>query len=194
MDIQCINTFRDIEINPDFKTLVICDIDNTVIKCKINFNYFFHEVKLCFPDYTHEMLIKEACDMQQVYNQIFGFEHTDLEGFNKLLEKINTSKSNSQLVFLTARKKQTENFTITNFKSVGLNYDNFITYYTDNVKIKGQYILDHIDLTAFEHVIFIDDSLIQIKSVLDVFKNKTNYLTCYKFEILGYKEVYQDTN
>lgn len=193
MDIQFINTFQDIKINPNFKTLVICDIDNTVIKSKINFNYFFNEAKLCFPDYTHEMLIKEACDMQHVYNQIFGFEHTDLEGFNKLLEKINKSKSNSQLVFLTARKKKIENFTITNFKSVGLNYDNFVTYYTDNIKNKGQYILDHIDLIEFEYVIFIDDSLKQIKSVLDVFKNKTNYLTCYKFEIPGYKEVCLDS-
>lgn len=185
MSFQCIGSFQDVVIKPN--SLVICDIDDTLIKSKENLNYFYQKVKLDFPYYNHELLLKEAWDMQQVYNQIYGFVHTDLEGFDKLHERVQ-SNAQSQLIFLTARSQLAEDFTRKNFEFVGLNYDDFHVYYTDNIKIKGQYILDHIDLNGFEHVVFIDDNDFQINSVLNLIGEQRN-VSCYKFEIPGYKDI-----
>lgn len=178
---QCIKSFLDVNI--ENKTLVICDIDDTLLKSHKNLNHFYQIIKSDFSDLSYGEILKNAWDMMQVYNQIFGFTHTDLYGFSNLLEKI--KQTNSKIIFLTARTENSEEYTCKNFQDIGLDYHNFTTYYTNNEKIKGQYIIDHIDTSEYDAVIFIDDNDLQLESVII----KCPKINCYKFEIDGYKEI-----
>lgn len=190
---QCISSFKNININTN--TLVICDIDDTLLKSKMNLNHFYQMIKdnfIALSTYTplnktinlsQEDKLKDAMDMQQYYNQVSGFIHTDLDGFTQMLDII--KQTQSHLIFLTARSQTIEDYTKQNFKEIGINYDDFTIYYTNNKKIKGQYIKDHIDLSSYNLVIFIDDNINQLESVID----KCTGVVCYKFEIPGYKEI-----
>ncbi len=172
---KCISSFIDIPINPSAKTLVICDIDDTILKPINSLNHFYQILKNDFADLPHEEIIKEARDMQSMSNNIVGFSHTDPDGFAQFETKV--KESSGTICFLTARNKQSENFTKKNFKQIGLNYENYQVYYTNNIKHKGQYIHDHIDTSNYDCVIFIDDSSYQIDSVSCMF----NHINCYKF-------------
>lgn len=67
---------------------------------------------------------------------------TDTDGFHNLLNRI--KKFNSDIMFLTTRPKNNNNnnkFTRKNFTNIGLDYDKYSIYYTDNNSIsKGEYI------------------------------------------------------
>ncbi len=166
-------------------SLVICDIDETLIKSKKCLSYFVKTVEedfKMFPDdSSKESLLKDAWDMQQIYNQMFGYDHTDSDGFFDMCDKI--KKSSGQLVFLTARDFKSEIATRKNFQSVGLNYDDFQVYYTNNSILKGQFIQLNIDSSPYSNIIFIDDNETQLSSVNECFPQAQ----CYKFEIQEYK-------
>ncbi len=166
-------------------SLVICDIDDTLIKSKKCLSYFVKTVEedfKMFPDdSSKESLLKDAWDMQQMYNQIFGYDHTDSDGFFAMCDKI--KKSSGQLVFLTARDAKSETATRKNFQSVGLNYDDFSIHYTNNSIPKGQFILSNINFSDYSNIIFIDDNETQLSSVNECFPQAQ----CYKFEIQEYK-------
>lgn len=185
MSFQCISSFQDVIIKSN--TLVICDIDDTLIKCKKPLEYFYQLIKDDFTDYTREIILKDASNMQSMYNQIYGYTHTDSEGFNQMLSAI--AQTNSKLVFLTARSKQTDNYTKKNLTQVGIANENFPIYYTENEKTKGQYVLDHVDLSGVDHVVFIDDYEHQVISVIDLVGKSGIAVSGYKFEIPGYKDI-----
>jgi len=179
---NCIQSFNEIPIGDN--SLVICDIDDTLIKSKKCLSYFYKIVEedfIAFPNWPKELILKDACDMQHLHNQMFGFDHTDSDGFFFMCDKI--KKSSSQLVFLTARDVKSENFTRKNFQSVGLDYDNFPVYYTNNEIFKGQYILSNINFSSYSNIIFIDDCDVQLNSVIECFPQAQ----CYKFVIPEYK-------
>ena len=195
MVLKYISNFKDINI--DTNTLVICDIDDTLLKSKKNLNYFYQIIKNDFKacEYTplnetirvpHEFILNDAKCMQQYYNRINGFVHTDLDGFTEMINTI--KKTQSQIIFLTARSQMSENYTKQNFKDIGLNYDDFTTYYTNNIKIKGQYIKDHIDLSLFNSVVFIDDNIFHLESVMSICEG----VVCYKFEIYDNNKIISD--
>jgi len=188
MSFQCIRTFQDVIIKSN--TLVICDIDDTVIKCKKPLNHFYQMVKedFCFfSDCTHEMLLKEAWDMQIMYNQLYGYTHTDSEGFEQMLNSISQTKS--QLIFLTARSKQSDQATKKNLNQAGIYHEDFQIHYTKNEITKGQYIVDHIDLSGFDHVVFIDDYENQVLSVVNLVGKLVESVSGYKFEIPGHRDI-----
>ncbi len=174
-DYKCISSFLNIPINSNEKTLVICDIDDTILKAKNSLGHFYQILKNDFSDLPHDKIIKEARDMQSMSNHIVGFSHTDPDGFAQFEAKV--KQSSGSICFLTARNKQTENFTKKNFEQIGLDYGNYQVYYTNNIKHKGQYIHDHIDTSNYDKVIFIDDSSYQIESVMCMFE----HINCYKF-------------
>ena len=68
-----------------------------------------------------------------------------------------------------------------NFSHIGLDYNNFVTHYTnyETSKInKGEYLLTNaINLDNYEEIIFIDDNDRCLESVNRLFPN----IKCYKF-------------
>lgn len=103
--------------------------------------------------------------------------HTDYEGFLQLSKRI--SELNGKLIFLTARNKEDHAYTRDNFTSIGLNYDDYEVHYTNNKISKGEYIYKYIQTHNHDSIIFIDDRIDYINSVLDY----TPYVDCYMFYI-----------
>lgn len=182
-----INSFDKIQLtNP--KSLVICDIDETLLYWNKKSKDFYHIVR---DDYnilnkntnslTEEQLEKEAEEFLQMYKSIFQPKMTDTDGFNNLLNKIN-SFTGSKIIFLTARTcdKVTNNkFTRKHFETIGLVYDDYEIHYTNNLISKGEYIKSYINLTEYNDIFFIDDYESYIKTVKDIFPT----IKCYKFEV-----------
>ena len=172
-----INSFNQIDI---FKSnsLVICDIDNTLLYWNKKPEELYYLVEEFSPNCDEETKKKEANEFLNMYKVIKPPSHTDMDGFSNLLNKL--EKNNGKILFLTARtKSNAESWTKKNFNSIGLEYDKYEVHYTDNVITKGEYIKNNIQIDKYSEVIFIDDYDTYIKSVLDIFPE----IICYKFEI-----------
>lgn len=150
-----IDSFLNIKLKTN--TLIICDIDETLLYIK-----------------KSNFLLSLFCSYW------FTDAHfTDKIGFKKLLCKI--ENSDSQLCFLTARENSKQNikFTKMDFNDLGLNYDDYVIYHCGNIP-KGDFIRNNIDYESFNEIIFIDDLDKNITSVKNIFKEK---IKCYKFII-----------
>uniref|UniRef100_A0A6C0ITH1 FCP1 homology domain-containing protein n=1 Tax=viral metagenome TaxID=1070528 RepID=A0A6C0ITH1_9ZZZZ len=158
MFVKTIASFNDIQLKIS-RPLVICDIDETIL----HFNPTIDQTK------------SNQCN--QPIKIIYEPTHTDLDGFIELTKRINELKG--KLIFLTARKKEDESYTRNNFKSIGLNYDDYKVYYTNNKISKGEYIYNYIQTSDYDNIIFIDDRADYINSVLDYMP----YVDCYLFYI-----------
>ena len=182
-----INSFNQIKLG-NKKSLVICDIDETLLYWNKKSKDFYHMV---IDDYnminndcnlTDDKIEKEALYFLNMYKCIFSPTMTDSDGFNNLLNNIN-SVSGSKIIFLTARTNDpvsNNKYTRKHFKENGLEYDNFEIHYTNNLISKGEYINANIDLKDYDEIIFIDDYETYIKSVKDIFPN----IICYKFQVI----------
>lgn len=181
---KTISSFNDVEIK-DTNTLVICDIDETLLTWNKKSSDFYHVViddfSLCNAKPTEEEIHKEALIWLGMYCEMFAPIMTDANGFHNLLCRI--EKSNSEIMFLTARPKNSNsnNFTRKNFIDIGLDYDKYSIHYTNNNSIsKGEYIKKNINTSSdkYKQIIFIDDYESYIKTVNDILPN----IVCYKFE------------
>lgn len=177
-----INTFNDIKLtNPN--TLVICDIDDTLVYWDKKKEDYYEMVQNDFPEFSQEEIDKEALDFLNIYKTIFPPKITDPNGFSNLKEKIKLLPS-SKMIFLTARTSDLKNdnkFTRKNFETIGLDYNDWEVHYTNNRISKGEYIKKNINLEGYDEIIFIDDYESYIKHVKDIFP----HINCYKFEILN---------
>lgn len=181
---KTISSFNDVEII-NSNTLVICDIDETLLTWNKKSSDFYHKVIDDFSliDYvikpTQEEINKKAQQWLCMYHRMFSPVMTDEDGFYNLLNRI--EKTNSEITFLTARPKNssTNNFTRKNFLDIGLDYNKYSIHYTDNNSIsKGEYIKKNINTSNYNQIIFIDDYEPYIKTVNDILPN----VICYKFE------------
>jgi len=136
-------------------TLIICDIDDTLLRYEKDRNYFIDKVGKIIQNKVKAK--KYANEMYEIYkdNNIPFLKH----GFMNLLKKI---EGRNELVFLTARKKKHEMVTRNEFKHIGLDYDSFKVFYTGERISKGDYIKKHFNV---KNSIFIDDYLENIKDV-----------------------------
>lgn len=174
-----ITTFDSIIID-NKKTLLICDIDNTLLyqKPEQEYDFFYQMVKKDFGDIMSEDEIKkEASYFYKMAISIAKPKCTDFNGFMNLEKKIKSL--NGTIIFLTARNLTSEKYTQNQFSQIGLDYKNYLIHYTNDKITKGEYIKDNIDLSQFENIIFIDDYESYILSVKEYFDN----ITCYKFVI-----------
>jgi hypothetical protein len=135
-----INSFSNIKIKQN--TLIICDIDETLLYIK-----------------------KSNICLSILCSYWFTDAHfTDKNGFKKLLEEI--ENTNSTLCFLTAREntKKIKNFT-------KMDFDDFQIYFCGKIP-KGEFILKNINHTFFNEIIFIDDLDQNIENVKNIFGSK----------------------
>jgi hypothetical protein len=173
MNIQ-ISSFNDIKITKN-NTLILCDIDNTVLHYPECNNKCLEIMKDLKNDLTEEEFNRDLnifCNYYKILNKPI---HTDYDGFINMVNKI--KESNSKLLFLTARNKSFHNKTKEQLLHVGISCDDNDILYTDNIITKGEYIQNNININEWNEIIFIDDYLSYIKSVNDIFPN----IICYNF-------------
>lgn len=171
-----IDTFFDVEIKP--KTLVMCDIDNTLITWSKTREQFADQV--CMANFI-SAYFKNAPFIRDMINRNYAEycantppEPTDYYGFRDLEQRL--ERSGGELVFVTARWKEADQHTRTQLRLLGFNA-NYRIHYTDGSIDKGAYITQNINTGRFNHSVFIDD----IPQVLDTVKNQHPYVQCYRF-------------
>jgi len=170
-----ISSFNEIEIKPDETYLVICDIDGTVLhfpNCDRFCRELLNDFYLSNGNYATDLE-----QMKSIYRRMRAPTHTDKEGFDSMCKTL--EKTNSKILFLTARGSNSYKLTKTHLKQVGILPDEFDIHYTSTLISKGEYIKTHIDLSNWKNVIFIDDFETNIRSVSDIYPQ----IVCYKFAV-----------
>lgn len=177
-NIKTISLFNDVTIRKE-KTLILCDIDDTVIAYDKNFDFFYNSVKNR-PN-MHVQLYTEAELQQYAYTKYVDYRrkttptHCDYNGF-KYIESI-LKNTGGEIMFLTARDAFSSVITRNQFTQIGLNYDDYRVHYTSSKVNKGYYINKYIDIKKYNDVIFIDDLPANIESVSLLCPE----ITCYRF-------------
>jgi hypothetical protein len=179
LDIEIINSFNRIQIKNN--TLVLCDIDDTVLRYKLDLNHFYkdtHKYLMEIDDYIDEVdTMKLARDRFNVYKNNTTPQHTDNKSFDIMLSKI--SKTNSKLVFITARSIKFKDVTFSELEKLGIDYKMFDIHFTFDYKMpKANYIDKFINLSRYNLVYFIDDNELTVKNV----KTKFPQIECFIFK------------
>lgn len=170
---KIISSFYQVELLNNLKYLIICDIDGTILhfpNCNKDCREIIKDLSPRKEDYK-----KELQQLKNMYINIKEPIHTDYDGFVDMLNKLN--KTNSKLIFLTARTLESDILTKKHLRQIGIQPDDFEIHYTGTQISKGEYIKKYIDLSCWENIIFIDDYDSYIKSVTDIYPN----IICYKF-------------
>ena len=193
-----ISTFNDVQIKHN--TLLICDIDDTVLYFDRSYDKYYKMMKDDHPYFPEEEIQDLAKGMYELSSSVLPALSTDADGFKQMLETI--QQTNSKLIFLTARNKTSDKKTKKDLmKSNNINYNmenpfgnkstDLITeplaeqlaepypiHYTNNQMTKGEYIKANIELTNYDNIIFIDDYPSYIESVKNLFPE----IKCYLFK------------
>jgi hypothetical protein len=172
LNVPQIKSFREISIE-NKKTLIICDIDDTVLKLENSLEYFkekaAQDLSGCHPH------IIEACAMSMfsLYRSKTDPIPTDSSGFTDMLRRLYAT-DNSELIFLTARSYNSREYTKKDLLSIGIS-PSYPVYFTGNMITKGEYIIENINWLSYEKVIFIDDMPMNILSVAMCCPTITSY-------------------
>jgi hypothetical protein len=175
-----INTFKSIVFDENTKPLVICDIDYTLLGCSVPMDKIYKFIKSdCeFLEIEESNLKNAAIDWRNIAYYNMGFiKQTDPGGFSEMVNTI--ERLGGKLIFLTARGELAHDLTIQQFINVGIqNPEKYEFYYTNNEISKGEYIKKYELLQHYHHITFIDDYLINLFSVSELFPQ----INCYLFE------------
>lgn len=176
---KTIHKFSEIDIKPN--TLVLCDIDDTLLHhpainnswvSLINtFFYAKHETPFILNS-KHTAVHEINKYIDEVFNTI-PMRHTDRDGFFNMLEKTH------EFAFVTARNLIAKEFTYSNLRSIDIDPEKYPVHFC-GCEPKGEYIKRHFDLTKYDHVVFIDDQIRNLENVILT----TNHigLDIYKFK------------
>lgn len=171
------DTFKDVYLREGKKPLVICDIDNTFIRPKHNYNYYYNLLKPDFPN--KDDLDDEINEILNASINIGIIKDTDIEGFYYLLERV--LSLGGKLIFLTARSSVFHERTVRHLGSAGLiNPEHYEIHYTNNKITKGEYIRQNNLLEGFDQHIFIDDYPSYLISASEIYPEMDCYLFCYR--------------
>ena len=154
---KTIHKFSDIEIE-EGKTLVLCDIDDTLLHHPFLNPCWTKLITECF---TEKLRLETrrrsrtagaAIANEYIVSSIqdIPIKHTDESGFFDLVKKIDA------LEFITARTPYSSEFTKSNLQSIGVDPNLYKIHFAGNIP-KGEYIQDRIDLSSYDSVLFIDD-------------------------------------
>jgi hypothetical protein len=181
--IKNISSFDEVELTKE-KTLIICDIDETILyypgienKC----NEMLKDLKNIFTEKEYK---RELNEIKLVYRSFVRPEATDLDGFISLKNKL--KDMDGKIILLTARNIEGDKFTRNQINQLFGEKDDIEIHYTNNKEIsKGQYIKKYINLIDWNEVIFIDDLDYFINSVIELNYN----IKCYKFVLKSCSEI-----
>lgn len=178
---MAIRSFRDIPLSYEKRTLILCDIDDTLMKWDKTPQTFYNQGLIIFSAVgrtgpsLHSSAESYARVMFHRYRQTEPPTPTDSTGFTDLIQRISLIPG-SEIMFLTARA-DFDNITRRDFSNIGLHYDQFKVHFTGNQITKGDYIEKKIDLSPFDKVIFIDDLVENLMSVHRICPT----VECYRF-------------
>ena len=169
-----IHSFSDVPIRGQ-KVLILCDIDDTLLKWKCSITSFYAIAMTYFPTESPEIHYAYAKNKMNVYRQSEPPIWTDKKGFADMITKLTPE---SKMIFLTARTGGIyANWTKRDFAHLGIPYDDSSVFYTCNKMSKGEYIRLYIPIEGFDQVIFIDDMPDNIRSVQEYFPN----IECFRW-------------
>lgn len=162
---KTIKKFSEINIQPN--TLILCDIDDTLLHhpainnaWNLLINTFFYMQHHAETGLYDRLESQKKTD--QFCNHIFDtvpFQHTDRDGFFAMVEKA------AEFVFVTARYEVAKEFTYGNLRSIDVDPEVYKVHFCGGVA-KGEYIIKNFDLAKYDHVIFIDDQTPNLENVL----------------------------
>lgn len=188
--VQTIHSFDEVQLI-EHKPLVLVDIDETLLTFDKKYSDFVKEAEAFYDNneqyapYDDNKHISREHHKNAFVYQTAGQEFnsyldlakpraTDLEGFLRLVKR--THLLGGDLKFLTARSFVGQDYTRSNFKDIGLEYDEYEVHYT-NAHPKGEYIKKNINTDNYTEIIFIDDLDDFIRSV----QTHLPQSQCYKF-------------
>lgn len=156
--------FSEIDVKPN--TLILCDIDDTLLHhpainnswIMLIHNFFYIQSMKTFGVHDKHLAYSAAERyIEEVLIEI-PIRHTDREGFFAMLEKA------TDFAFVTARSPEAKNFTYSNLKSIDVPYKKYPIHFCGYIA-KGEYINMYFDLSKYDHIVFIDD---QERNLLNV--------------------------
>jgi hypothetical protein len=172
-------SFANIDIKPD--SLVLCDIDDTVLTYPLDLTHWFNKTKahlIAINDYWDdedcwEIALNEFSDYRKVTKPI----HTDDSGFKLMEDKI--SSTNGQLMFITARSTQYKEKTHQDLKAIGINWNSYPIHFTlDHKMSKAEYVGKFIDTSRYSQIYLIDDNVPTVKLMKLAFPHAQCYIFC----------------
>jgi hypothetical protein len=168
-----IHTFDDVSITNE-GTLIVCDIDDTLLKYEKNLGYFYKILKHSFPEIND--IETHASNLYASYVKDRKPSATDYDGFIRLMKKVLETKS--KLIFITSRNECSKGYTEKEFSHIGICYSYFNVYYTNNEVSKGFFMEDKLDMDGIKDLIVIDDQISNLKSI----KQRFPMAQCYHFK------------
>ncbi len=179
---EIINSFDSIDIT-NKNTLVICDIDDTVIHFQKSVYYFYEKLKNMFMnDFSNKELIHITNLIYERHKIIYTPTHTDITGFYRMTRKLEDLCGN--FIFLTARNIKSDETTKKDLLNILINPLKFPIHYTNNEISKGEYIHKYIDLDGVSDIIFIDDLDENLTSFNSFFPKSKYYKFIYDNKVI----------
>lgn len=172
-----INSFASIDIKPS--SLVLCDIDDTVLTYPLDLTHWFNKTKtylIEINDYFDDEDCKAIAQNEWAdYREVTAPIHTDDQGFKQM--EATLASTNGRLMFITARSAQFKEKTHKDLKAIGINGDAYPIHFTLDHKIsKAEYVGKFIDMTGYEQIYFIDDNVPTVKLMKLAFPHAHCYI------------------
>ena len=172
-----IRAFSEISVDPAKKTIVFCDIDNTILHHPFTNPSWNQLIKICFymRNISHDRQKRANMEYEVYLDHVLTsqpIQHTDFVGFCEMADHV------EKLVFVTARQPETLQFTRQNLACVGIDPARFEIHFSD-AEEKGKYITRVFDLSGYDSVVFIDDLTHNLESVVNHVKHAG--LQTYRF-------------
>lgn len=154
IDFTHIHSFDSVTIAP--RTLVLCDIDNTLLYSMEDENSRSLYTRLYYHYLNATKNMNAAVKLtDNAYYAQYPMRATDPAGFERMLLKIRETEG-CELVFLTARNSRSVDFTRANFLQIGLRPEDYMVHFSDTVP-KGEYTNRYLKLAPYRKIVFIDD-------------------------------------
>lgn len=175
-----IHTFDMIRIIPH--TLVLCDIDNTILytnEDQENSELVYNRlISHYLPLVRFDMKKATKCANRE-YSARYPMLPTDPNGFERMIRKIRETEG-CDFLFLTARKPDTWQHTEKHLREIGLMTEEYIVHFSDTVP-KGEYANRYINMNSYRRVVFIDDLRENLEN-MRMYSGHAN-MELYRFEV-----------
>jgi predicted secreted acid phosphatase len=156
--IATITSFFQVEIS--HKTLVVLDIDETILQFPGIHENWWHKKHKYYSDLIGGGAYDHKTVNSLVYNDWLSYvteinpTHTDERGLFNLFERV--KESNSHIIFLTARFKDTKELTYSHLKHLGISG---IPVHFTSMEPKGDHLNRIIDdkYSHVKNIVFVDD-------------------------------------
>jgi hypothetical protein len=157
---KTIHRFSEIEVRPN--TLILCDIDDTILHHPAINQYWEDIIHIFFSSQCGYNASQSEEETTRYLDKVFAeipMRHTDKDGFFEMLA------SATDFAFVTARDEVAKDFTYDNLRCIGVDPDKYPVHFCGGRVNKGEYIQQYFDLSKYEHVVFIDDQPRNLENV-----------------------------